>query len=333
MRLALAAVAALALAASACGGVESEPNLAQAAEKTEARGSFAFEVTNRASDGESSSGTCDGVVDNVRKLARFTCDDDVIGAFEVVMVDDMSYQRDLGQQTWTKQLAPEENALNEFSPSEILEILGSASQKTEHVGEEEVRGEPTVRYGLTVDCEKAELDAECAGETAVVDVWIDEGGLVRRIRFDEPRAEASFDLEFFGFGVAVDVAAPPADEVEEAPLEPKPGPCQIDEANPVGVEQAIDAFRRNGFDVRRSPGNCGPGIASEFGTSIPTRGEDQLSCQVFVEGVSLSTDSSNGMDRALENLVCHLLPTDGESDEAVDRLDAAFAELKRELGP
>jgi hypothetical protein len=39
------------------------------------------------------------------------------------------------------------------------------------------------------------------------------------------------------------------------------------------------------------------------------------------------------VDRTLENLVCHLLPTDGKSDESVDRLDAAFAELKRELGP
>jgi hypothetical protein len=105
----------------------------------------------------------------------------------------------------------------------------------------------------------------------------------------------------------------------------------VDDADPVGVEQAIDAFRRNGFDVRRSPGNCGPGIASEFGTPIPARGEDELWCQVFTEGGGLSAGSVDGVSRTLENLVCHLLLTDGRSDEAVDRLDAALAELKREL--
>ena len=332
MRLALAAVAALALAVAGCGGVEREPNLAQAAENTEATGSFAFEMTTRASDGESFSVTCEGVVDNLRKLARVACDGDgAFGSFETVIVGGSSYQRHRGEKKWTKEPAVEENPLNELSPSQILELLRSASSRTERVGEGQVRGEPTVRYALTVDCEKAEL-YDCDGETAVVDVWIGEDGLVRRIRADQ--IGMPFDLQFFDFGVPVEVQAPSPDQVVERPEPAAPGPCHVGEAGPIGVEQAMDALRRHGFEVERTPGAmCGPGIAAELETRPPNPPDGQLWCQVFADGTGLSSTGSviGAETRSLENLTCHLI-VEGSPADAVDRLDAAFAELKREAG-
>jgi hypothetical protein len=42
-----------------------------------------------------------------------------------------------------------------------------------------------------------------------VDVWIDEEGLVRRIALEDGGSPAA--VEFFDFGVEVDIEAPPPD--------------------------------------------------------------------------------------------------------------------------
>jgi hypothetical protein len=337
-KLALGAVTALAVAGAACGGVENEPNLAAAAERAEEAGSFAFEVTTRTTDGESFSGTCEGVVDNVRELARATCDSDADSAFdsyEAIIVGDTSHRRDRGQRKWTKQSAKQSavagNSLDAFSPKQILELLRAASLETERVGEEDVRGEPTVRYALTVDCERAEL-FDCKGETAVVGVWIDDDELVRRIRLDH---RFTANLEFFDFGVAVEVEAPPADQVIDepspAPLETQP--CAAVEAEPTRVEQVVVALGRNGYGPRVVEGGClEPPLAAFISAERPGA---YLSCQVVMTPDSEfptmpPSPLREARTRTAANVKCSLYGPEVPRD-ALSAFDAIFDELEREL--
>lgn len=346
MRLVLAAVAALALVAAAgCGGVESEPNLAKAVERTEAT-SFAVEVRGRITEaGETIELGCEGSFDPVHGRARLTCAGSA--GYDMVTVDGANYTRSASDEKWWKAPADSEDPFEQFSPEHILGLLRSASRKTERVGDEDVRGEPTVRYALTVDCEQAEI-VDCSGETTVVDVWIDGEGLVRRIHVED--GAYTVEIEFFDFGAPVFIQAPPPDLVETpSPLETlpvdPPRPCKPDEAAPIGVNQALDALRRNGFELGRDEQGCSTGLAGE----LTSRGEadfrdGHLMCSVLtapgaitaVSGVLLAPGSSNRipepLNRTIENVECTLFVEGSRANERIDALDAALDELKRELG-
>jgi hypothetical protein len=327
MRLALAAVSALVLVAAGCGGVESEPTLAQAVERTEDEPSFAFEVRARGTQAdETLDFECSGVVDNKERRAWIECD----GAegYDRITIGRASFFRFSGGETWTRSevVEPDEPM---FSPTRILELLRNASRETRRVGEGDVRGESTVRYTLTVDCEQAELDCDRQTE---VGVWIGEDGLVRRIDVVDSGMEGT--VEFFDFGEPVVVEAPPPEDVREAPTLPKLEPCSEQTADPIGVQQAIDALGRNGFGMERSPVPlCGPGIAAMLQTSGPPNPAEGINCEVFVQASAIAAVEPihPTVTRRFENLVCRLFVDKG--DESVARLDAAFAELKRELGP
>jgi hypothetical protein len=78
-------------------------------------------------------------------------------------------------------------------PTEALRYLKAASSKVEVVGEEQVRGEPTTRYAVTLDPAKqaAQLPAELAASFEEMgltfpkpaDVWIDRQGRLRKMRY------------------------------------------------------------------------------------------------------------------------------------------------------
>jgi hypothetical protein len=119
--------------------------------------------------------------------------------------------------------------LSGTDPSQSLDLLRAASADFREVGTEEVRGVETTHYRGTVDLEKVAQQApeaaresyrriiELSGQRSVpVDVWIDDGGLTRRMHYEQKLPDGStMDLtqEYYDFGVDVDVAAPPADEV------------------------------------------------------------------------------------------------------------------------
>lgn len=123
------------------------------------------------------------------------------------------FKDELSSGKWQKSPDDAESPVSGFSPEKLLSMLRSASRETERLGEEDVRGELTVRYRLTVSCEEAAL-TDCSGETAPIEVWIDENGLVRRIWFEDGGSTGT--LEFFDFGLAVDIQPPPADQVEDS---------------------------------------------------------------------------------------------------------------------
>lgn len=124
-------------------------------------------------------------------------------------------------------------------PTAALAHLRGVSGDVRKLGEEEVRGEETTHYAATVDLEKAaaaapaearpaiERVAEHLGTTTLpVEVWVDDEGRTRRTTQTVDLSAAKLPagaagatgtvrttVELFDFGVAVDVQAPPADQV------------------------------------------------------------------------------------------------------------------------
>ena len=116
-----------------------------------------------------------------------------------------------------------------FDPGRILASFKQVSGAVEGLGDETVRGVPTRNYRLTLDLERlietappdkrAELRRELEErkeKTQPVEVWIDDAGLARRIGFVVDGEPVTVD--FFDFGIDVDVEAPPADQVESFDL-------------------------------------------------------------------------------------------------------------------
>lgn len=119
--------------------------------------------------------------------------------------------------------------LSGSGPSQSLELLRAASPDFAAVGDEEVRGLETTHYRGTVDLEKVAEQApanaresyrriiELTGQRRIpVDVWIDDAGLTRRVRYEQKLPGGSsmeITQELYDFGVQVDVEPPPAVEV------------------------------------------------------------------------------------------------------------------------
>jgi hypothetical protein len=125
-----------------------------------------------------------------------------------------------GTTYWMKSEAADGTGADRFepgpggtSPDRLLKDLVRSSTKVEKLGSEEIRGVTTTHYRAHLDKTKAGLGI-LKDDPGVVDAWIDEQGLARRIRIPfggEKEAAGVFDL--FDFGVPVDVEAPPADEI------------------------------------------------------------------------------------------------------------------------
>lgn len=119
--------------------------------------------------------------------------------------------------------------LSGTDPSQSLDLLRAAGSDFAAVGDEDVRGVSTTHYRGTVDMEKVAEQApaearesyrriiQLSGQTKIpVDVWIDNEGLTRRIRYEQTlpdQTQMELTQELFDFGVDVDVEPPPASQV------------------------------------------------------------------------------------------------------------------------
>jgi hypothetical protein len=124
-----------------------------------------------------------------------------------------------------------------------LEMLRAAGGEVEDLGEETVRGAVTTRYRGTIDLNRyADLLREDGKPTGAreyeqlakvvpapipVEAWLDDGGLVRRMRMvmdiptaaGTPTVKMDLTMEFFDFGIAPKVDLPPASETfDSTPL-------------------------------------------------------------------------------------------------------------------
>jgi hypothetical protein len=105
------------------------------------------------------------------------------------------------------------------SPDQVLELLTKLSKKVELVGDEKVRDVSTKHYRARLDLKKlgTEYREPMFDGEIVVDAWVDDDGLLRRIRLPSGSEEMPvFVLDLFDFGVDVDVQPPSADELVTA---------------------------------------------------------------------------------------------------------------------
>lgn len=100
-----------------------------------------------------------------------------------------------------------------FNPSKVLEVLREATEGMRVVGADVVRGVTTTHVRATISSTSPPAD--------VVDVWIDDAGLVRRIETviaDGLGAAAAssggelITVELFDYGEPVEITVPPASE-------------------------------------------------------------------------------------------------------------------------
>lgn len=339
VRASLLAAAALALLAASCGGAEHEPNLARASERTEASGSSSFSLRVAESvGGRSQAYRCEGAADYTAERMRLSCGDDG----EFIAIGDTYYARGWSTmlalpsgRPWVRVPIEEDDGGSpfDFAPNVLLARLRAASLDTERLGSEDVRGQETVRYRMTVRCEDADLG--CA-ETTDVEVWIDDEGLVRRASLEDNGADIT--AEYFDFGIAVDVAEPPADEIADL-VNPSLGSCPGGGA-PISDQRLRQALRRHGLDPVDGSGECLTGVAAQVAaadrdSSSPSvvlchvQGAAGAGSPATVEAVS----SPGVAGLRLRNVQCASYGADPSGGDAIRRLRAALEELERELRP
>lgn len=113
-------------------------------------------------------------------------------------------------------------------PAGLLATFQQVSGEVTRLGVKDVRGVPTDGYRLTLDLSRlveqapqkhrkalrSEL-ARRAEKTLPVEVWIDSADRARRVVL-APEEGVDATIDFFDFGVAVDVQAPPKETVLDA---------------------------------------------------------------------------------------------------------------------
>lgn len=125
-----------------------------------------------------------------------------------------------GAMYWLKQTLEGSNGAQRFfpgpggtSPERLLEALTNSSTKVEKLGSEKIRGVTATHYRAHLDETKLGIEDD-TGEPEVVDAWIDEQGLPRRIRIPlGGEDDSAYVMDLFDFGVPVDVEAPSAGEI------------------------------------------------------------------------------------------------------------------------
>jgi hypothetical protein len=127
-----------------------------------------------------------------------------------------------GKTLWKKNPGYEATGPDRFAPGpggarpdEVLDLLVKSSKKVEHLGSDEIRG-------VSADHYRAHIDEKAVGDDAdryepkglVIDAWIDDDGLLRRIRIPFGGTDGPVEvIDLYDFGVPADIEAPPADEV------------------------------------------------------------------------------------------------------------------------
>ena len=328
----LLVVAVIAFVAAGCGAAEDDPNLAAAAAKTEGAGSSRFAISGEEGAGQERIELgCTGEADYEAKSVRLSCDYGSQGRMEIITFATETYMRgdvfgfggDLAKWVRSKD---DESLGEELSPQSLLAMLREASESTERLGEEDVRGVGAVRYRLVVECEQAKL-TDCEGATAPVDVWIDHDGLVRRIAVTAGGAPP-FTFEFYDFGVDVSIEAPAADDVVEVGQLVQPQPCRMSEGSPLTGAQVSAVLRRRGLAVTGVDECVGEAVAVLTIPAVGSNGSGFLHCTVSRTPATGSSFGLSGLKTAkVGNVHC------AYSNDLASKMEPAIAELERQIHP
>ncbi len=254
-RLLLCVLFALLTALSGCGGAPGGERLAAAGPATRAAGTAAFSLSQTYRGGATGDYRLagDGQIDlaagsgRVRLTPEGLGDLAATGAFETVYQGGTVYVSAAVLQAptpWVRLDGGDGGAgfAQGFSAdlSRSLAFLAGAGDEVEQVAREEVRGVATTRYRFTADLEAAAAAAE--GDAAawlreqVADrgltrlpgeAWLDGEGRLRRLRYSldldqsptagtaAGSAAVETTVEYYDFGLPVDVAPPPPDQVTD----------------------------------------------------------------------------------------------------------------------
>jgi hypothetical protein len=126
---------------------------------------------------------------------------------------------------------------NMVDPSQLFATLSDSAGSMTELGHEQVRGADTIHYKGEIDLQKRAQAAGAPAEaldaitssgvsTVPVDVWVDGQGLIARIQTSlsvsgsqggQPSPlSGDVTVEFHNYGQAVNITAPPADQVKDA---------------------------------------------------------------------------------------------------------------------
>jgi hypothetical protein len=205
------------------------------------------------------------------------------------------------------------------NPADVLATIAESGGSLTNVGSEQVRGEPTTQWRVEIDPEKqSEPPAPCGelfnspnSQPSIpeFDVWADEAGRARRIRVTSAAASGTASvvhtIEFFDFGIPVDVSAPPASDVADQTREfirLFRGPGEVSSWSVVATGNASAAWKlwygKSSTDVRCydaewSDGRRPEGALSPEDDSTPTHNGRSTECLLLAPVVAIidSTDA------------------------------------------
>ena len=163
------------------------------------------------------------------------------------------------------------------NPIGLLGFLTGAGDDFRTVGSESVRGAETTHYEGRLDLQKvvdqapadkrAELQdslnflAEDGPKTVPFGLWVDVDGVAHRLRVDE-QGGAGITIEYYDFGVSVQVTPPPAKEI-------------------VSAEELFKEIEHHQGDASCDNGNAGSGETSSLGTDAPAhKGEGKSAAPI-----------------------------------------------------
>lgn len=224
------------------GGVAGDPTsiVLASADKTTEAGSSRFSLTATVTGtGANQEISGEGVMDHAGQRGNMTLNLPGVGPTTTIIDGTVIYQQVPAAQaaqvggTWMRidatQFTGDQGGLGGNSdPSAAVDWLRGASGVTE-VGQEDVRGDTTTRYEVTLDLQAA---AQASGDPATqaaleslaatttqADVWIDGEGRMRRMSYGLDMNSAgqavnsSTTVELWDFGVPVEVTPPPDNEI------------------------------------------------------------------------------------------------------------------------
>jgi len=122
-----------------------------------------------------------------------------------------------GETRWQKEFDTAPRGSDRFipglggpSPQDLLGVLTKSSNEIDELESEEVRGVSATHYRARFDSKRLDEFLPESIEP-VVEAWIDDAGVVRRVSV--PGSDGVTVVDYFDFGVEIDVDAPPADEI------------------------------------------------------------------------------------------------------------------------
>lgn len=211
-----------------------------------ARVSFSVTLTGTAAGSSANTSVSgSGVQDYANKRSRFTMTLPTVGSVEVRQIGPVAYAKLPGAvgarsgKPWIKVDVSKLSTSGLSDPTQSMSLLNRAAGKVTKVGTESVRGVATTHYSFDLDLTKAvgtsgastalaeKYRRQLGRDTLPVDLWADKQNRIARLRMSIPPPKlsgsspsattsgqgATVTIELYDYGTAVDVSAPPPDQV------------------------------------------------------------------------------------------------------------------------